>query len=97
MADPDRTRLQGGGRPRRLQDELAPGGAALADLHHVDLSGLDPRLKDAEIVVANDVEDPAPGEAGASPVYGPQKGATPDVVLQLDAALSHFADVVEEA
>ncbi|MDP9006351.1 MAG: glycerate kinase [Actinomycetota bacterium] len=81
----------------RSGDELPPGGAALAELHHVDLSGLDPRLKDAEIVVANDVENPLLGEAGASPVYGPQKGATPDVVLQLDAALSHFADVVEEA
>ncbi len=81
----------------RSGDELPPGGAALADLHHVDLSALDPRLSDAEIVVANDVDNPLLGEAGASPVYGPQKGATPDVVLQLDAALSHFADVVEEA
>ncbi len=81
----------------RSGDELPPGGAALADLHHVDLSGLDPRLQDVEIVVANDVENPLLGEDGAASVYGPQKGATPEVVRRLDDALSHFADVVEEA
>ncbi len=77
--------------------ELSHGGAALAELDHVDLSGLDPRLKDVEVVVANDVDNPLLGENGASAVYGPQKGATPDVVRELDAALSHFADVVESA
>ena len=78
-------------------DPLAPGGAALADLDTVDLSGLDRRLGDAEVVVASDVSNPLLGEDGASAVYGPQKGATPEVVKELDAALSHFADVVEKA
>ena len=78
-------------------NELAPGGAALADLDSVDLSGLDDRLKGAEVVVASDVENPLLGDEGASAVYGPQKGATPEMVRELDAALAHFADVVEKA
>jgi glycerate kinase len=77
--------------------ELPPGGAALAELGHVDLSGLDPRLKDVEIVVASDVDNPLLGEQGASAVYGPQKGASSEVVCELDAALRHFADLVEDA
>jgi glycerate kinase len=79
------------------REELPPGGAALAQLDSVDLSGLDERLGDAEIVVASDVENSLLGADGAAAVYGPQKGATPEVVEELDAALSHFADVVEEA
>jgi glycerate kinase len=78
-------------------DPLPPGGAALADLDTVDLSGLDARLGEAEVVVASDVSNPLLGEDGASAVYGPQKGATPEVVVELDAALAHFADVVEKA
>lgn len=78
-------------------DELAPGGGPLAELADVDLSGLDGRLADAEVVVANDVENPLLGDDGASTVYGPQKGAGPDDIRQLDAALSHFADEVEKA
>jgi glycerate kinase len=78
-------------------EELPPGGAALAELDEIDLSGLDPRLKDVEIVVASDVENPLLGDDGASAVYGPQKGATPEMVRELDAALSRFADVVEDA
>ena len=78
-------------------DGLGPGGAALADLESVDLSGLDPRVVEAEIVVASDVSNPLVGEDGASAVYGPQKGATEDVVKELDTALAHFADVVEDA
>ena len=73
--------------------DLAPGGAALAGLHRVDLSGLDARLEEAEVVVASDVENPLLGDDGASAVYGPQKGATPEVVRELDAALAHFAEV----
>jgi len=80
----------------RNAPELSPGGAALADLDHLDVSGLDPRLKEVEIVVASDVENPLLGDAGASAVYGPQKGASPEVVRELDAALARFADVVEE-
>lgn len=78
-------------------DPLSPGGAALADLETVDLSGLDPRVRGAQVVVASDVSNPLLGEDGASAVYGPKEGATPEVVKELDAALAHLADVVEEA
>jgi len=76
-------------------DELASGGGALAALDRVDLSDLDDRLADAEIVVASDVDNPLLGDDGASAVYGPQKGAGPDAVRELDEALCRFADVVE--
>ena len=72
---------------------LAPGGAALAQLAQIDLSGLDPRLARVDFEVACDVDNPLCGPRGASQVFGPQKGATPEQVRQLDAALGHFADV----
>ena len=75
--------------------ELPPGGAALARLAHIDTSGLDPRAAEAEFEVACDVNNPLTGPEGASAVYGPQKGATPEIVEQLDAALANFADVVK--
>ncbi len=75
--------------------ELERGGAALADIAHVDMSNFDERLRGAEVTVACDVNNPLCGDDGASAVFGPQKGATPETVKQLDAALSRFADVVE--
>lgn len=74
--------------------ELPPGGAALARLASIDTSGLDPRLAKVRIDVACDVANPLCGPSGASAIYGPQKGATPPVVVELDAALAHFAAVV---
>jgi glycerate kinase len=74
--------------------DLAPGGAALAQLDQIDLTGLDPRLLDVQVEVAADVDNPLCGEKGASAVFGPQKGATPAQVAQLDAALSRLAWVV---
>ena len=83
----------------RLLDEtgenLPLGGAALADLRRIDISGLDKRAIGARFSVACDVSNPLTGPEGASAVYGPQKGATPDLVEQLDAALKNFARVVE--
>ena len=83
----------------RLLDEagndLPQGGAALADLHRIDVSGLDGRAIEAQFSVACDVSNPLTGPEGASAVYGPQKGATPEIVAQLDAALKNFAGVVE--
>ncbi|MFB9743169.1 glycerate kinase, partial [Pseudonocardia sulfidoxydans] len=76
---------------------LRPGGAALAAAASLDLSGLDPRLADVEIVVACDVDNPLCGPSGAAAVYGPQKGATGADVATLDAALGHWADLVAEA
>ncbi len=75
--------------------DLPPGGAALARLARIDTSGLDPRAADADFDVACDVNNPLTGPEGASAVYGPQKGATPAIVQQLDAALAHFAGVVK--
>ena len=74
-------------------DELPPGGAALANLHRIDLSGLDARAAEASFLVACDVSNPLTGPEGASAIYGPQKGATPEMVESLDAALGNFADV----
>ncbi len=76
-------------------NELPRGGAALANIDHVDMSNFDDRLRDVEVTVACDVNNPLCGEDGASAVFGPQKGASPESIKQLDAALSRFADVVE--
>ncbi|MGM1053844.1 MAG: glycerate kinase [Pseudomonadota bacterium] len=85
----------------RLQDadghQLPPGGAALKHLAELDLSGLDPRLADLHVEAAVDVDNPLLGERGASAVFGPQKGATPDDIDRLDAALARFADVAAGA
>lgn len=74
--------------------ELPPGGAALAELDRIDISGLDPRLADASVVLASDVDNPLLGPRGAAAVYGPQKGATPEDVRVLDAALARYAGVL---
>ncbi|MFA6221329.1 MAG: glycerate kinase [Desulfomonilaceae bacterium] len=74
-------------------NELASGGAALSDLKHIDLSGIDNRIKDTSILVACDVDNPLFGPNGASEVYGPQKGASPEDVIELDNALRVFAEV----
>ncbi|MCQ4055347.1 glycerate kinase [Aeromonas sp. SG16] len=73
------------------------GGAGLAELATIDLSGLDPRLGELVIEVACDVNNPLCGPKGASAVFGPQKGATPEMVQQLDANLSRYADCIEQA
>jgi glycerate kinase len=74
--------------------DLSPGGAALARLDRIEVGGLDPRLAKTEVVVACDVSNPLCGPHGASAVYGPQKGATPEMVAALDAALDHYARIL---
>ncbi|MCT8951356.1 glycerate kinase [Pseudomonas lundensis] len=75
------------------QDRALPhGGLALAQLARIDLQGLDPRLVDVRFEIAADVNNPLCGEQGASAIFGPQKGASPAQVQQLDHALGHFAD-----
>jgi glycerate kinase len=85
----------------RLRDrdgrDLPPGGAALAELAELDLAGLDPRLAGLQVEAAVDVDNPLLGKRGASAVFGPQKGATPEDVTRLDAALARFADVTAAA
>jgi glycerate kinase len=73
---------------------LATGGAALAQLARIDSSGLDPRLRELRILAACDVTNTLCGPEGAAAVYGPQKGATAAMVIELDRALRHFAEVV---
>jgi glycerate kinase len=77
--------------------ELPPGGAALARLARLDLAGLEPRLAGAEVLVACDVDNPLTGPRGASAIYGPQKGATPEMVVELDRALATWATVARGA
>ncbi|MGZ5364489.1 MAG: glycerate kinase [Mycobacterium sp.] len=72
---------------------LEPGGAALRQLDRIDVSGLDPRLRDTRIHVASDVTAPLLGPTGASAVFGPQKGATPADVQTLESALTQLATV----
>ncbi|MZI95885.1 glycerate kinase [Vibrio sp. CAIM 722] len=76
-------------------EELGFGGGELNKLAKIDLSALDPRLADITIDVACDVNNPLCGPTGASHVFGPQKGATPEMVETLDANLNHFADIVQ--
>ena len=73
---------------------IARGGAALTTLSHISIKKLDRRLQDCTIEVACDVTNPLCGPTGATAVYGPQKGATPEMVQQLDAALAHYADIL---
>ncbi|KOO14915.1 glycerate kinase [Vibrio xuii] len=77
-------------------NDLPFGGGALAHLATIDLSGLDPRLASVQLEVACDVDNPLCGKKGASHVFGPQKGATPEMIEQLDANLAHYADVIRQ-
>lgn len=78
------------------QQQIAQGGAALAGLMKIDISELDSRLEDCQIDVACDVTNPLTGEEGASAVFGPQKGATPEMVADLDHALTHYAACIKQ-
>ena len=71
------------------------GGAALSNLAEIQMGDLDPRLQHVQIEVACDVNNPLCGERGASAIFGPQKGATPEMVEELDEALAHFAKIAE--
>ncbi|MDR6178233.1 glycerate kinase [Pseudomonas sp. SORGH_AS 211] len=77
----------------RQGQALGPGGAALAMLASLDVTALHPRLAEVEVIIAADVDNPLCGPQGASQIFGPQKGASPEQVRQLDAALAHFATV----
>ncbi|WP_016855590.1 glycerate kinase [Halomonas smyrnensis] len=87
-----------GGRLLNVEGEALPLGAGrLAHLDRVDLSGLDPRLKDLSVMAAVDVDNPLLGDYGATVVYGPQKGASTEDVEALEAALQVFAERVSQA
>ena len=75
--------------------DLEFGGAALSELRRIDMSGLNDAVRNCEFLVACDVNNPLTGPTGASAIYGPQKGATSQMIERLDAALLHFAEVVK--
>jgi glycerate 2-kinase len=77
-------------------EELPFGGGSLNRLDSIDLSGLDGRIKMVKIDVACDVTNPLIGKNGASAIFGPQKGATPELVEFLDHNLAHFAEVIKQ-
>jgi glycerate kinase len=74
--------------------DVTPGGLGLGRLDRIDPRGRDERLLETEVVVAVDVDNPLTGPDGAAAVFAPQKGATPEQVVTLDAALDRFAAVV---
>jgi glycerate kinase len=76
-------------------NELEPGGAALLKLARIDIAGMDPRIRSIPVTVACDVTAPLCGPAGASYVFGKQKGGTPDDLKILDDALAHFARIIQ--
>lgn len=75
--------------------EIGHGGGSLSRLSRIDLSAIDPRLRDRMIHVACDVTNPLVGERGVSRIFGPQKGATEAMIVELDRNLAHFADVIK--
>ncbi|MGK4443787.1 glycerate kinase [Yersinia enterocolitica] len=74
--------------------QIGFGGAKLTELATIDISALDPRIEQCQIDVACDVTNPLTGSEGASAIFGPQKGATPDMITQLDEGLLHYASVI---
>ncbi|KYH29311.1 MULTISPECIES: glycerate kinase [Clostridium] len=78
-------------------NQIGFGGGALRQLAKIDISGLDKRLQNVKIIVACDVDNPLTGPTGASYIFGPQKGATPEMVEELDNNLKHFAKCIRES
>lgn len=86
-----------GGRLFNAQGvELAKGGLALQQLAHIDFSNIDPRCKQVEMIIACDVSNPLCGANGASHIFGKQKGATPEDIIELDKALANFAKIAQK-
>ncbi|MED1472085.1 glycerate kinase [Bacillus salipaludis] len=77
-------------------NKISTGGAELTKIHSIDLSEFDKRISNCQFLIASDVENPLIGPHGASHVFGPQKGATPEMVQILDNCLTHWADEVEK-
>ena len=77
-------------------NDIARGGIALLDLVNIDVSELDPRMANVNVVVACDVNNPLCGTRGASAIFGPQKGATDEDIQELDAALANFAEIISK-
>jgi len=81
----------------RHGDALAPTPEGLAPLHSIDTAALDPRLAECRITALSDVSNPLCGEAGATAIFGPQKGVAPEEVRSLDEHIERFAELCERA
>jgi len=75
--------------------EVGFGGGELKKIVKIDISCMDNRLSDTKVLVASDVNNPLCGPQGASKIYGPQKGATPEVIEELDKSLAFFAELIK--
>jgi len=76
--------------------EVSPGGGSLGEIINIDMKKFDARIAEVEVIVASDVDNPLCGPRGAARVYGPQKGATPEMVEILDRNLAHFARMIKK-
>lgn len=76
--------------------DISPGGGGLADIRRIDRSGMDPRWREVDIVIASDVENPTLGDKGAARIFGPQKGADAATVETLEQNLRHCFTVIHE-
>jgi len=76
--------------------ETGQGGGELSKIRSIDFSGIDQRIRNAVFTAACDVDNPLCGAKGASAVYGPQKGASPEDVITLDTGLQHFEQIIKE-
>ena len=76
-------------------ESFIPVGGTLKDIERIDTSSLHPALADTEIIVMCDIDNPMYGEQGAAYIFGPQKGADPNMVRELDLGLQHFAAIIE--
>ncbi|MDO4903127.1 MAG: glycerate kinase [Limosilactobacillus sp.] len=75
--------------------EIGFGGGPLADLARIDVSQIAPEVSQVKVLIASDVTNPLTGKNGSAAVFGPQKGATPEMVTILDANLHHYAEVIK--
>lgn len=90
-------RALGGRLLDRNGNDVKHGGGSLDKIDAIDISSVDERIKDCKIVVACDVDNPMTGQRGASYVFGPQKGADPEMVKILDKNLEHYSEAVFNA
>lgn len=77
------------------ENEIKKGGIYLKDINHIDISNIHKELSSSQILVASDVNNPLTGPEGASAVFGPQKGATPEMVKELDKSLAHLDRIIK--
>jgi glycerate kinase len=75
--------------------EIGFGGGELKEVFRIDTKYLDNRLSETKVLIASDVSNPLCGPKGAARIYGPQKGATPEIIEELDKSLAHFAEIIK--